>query len=155
MLFANALVLAFSATGIIVAKLKYWDILIVAAYDIVLFFVVDALKVSYQAWLKSSGVGNMIEDSGKGFKRESGSFIGNRCCDLLRCIFCLQNPLEGSRADNGSLNDSTSEAIPLSSGSSSSSLSSSGVTRRGRDMEDDGASSSDQTPLLEQYVGII
>lgn len=80
-LFANGLVLAFSATGIIVAELEWWDILIVSAYDIVIFFVVDGLKVGYQSWLKSSGVGTIIEDSGRGFKRESGSFLGtaNSC----------------------------------------------------------------------------
>ena len=96
MLFANVLVLTFCATGVIVTKLKWWDILIVVAYDIVIFFIVDALKVSYQVWLKSSGVGSMIEDSGKGFKRESGSFLGNRCMDLIRCVLCLEKPPEGN-----------------------------------------------------------
>ena len=43
MLFANVLVLTFCATGVIVTKLKWWDILIVVAYDIVIFFIVDAI----------------------------------------------------------------------------------------------------------------
>ena len=133
-LFANGLVLAFSATGIIVAELEWWDILIVSACDIVIFFVVDGLKVGYQSWLKSSGVGTIIEDSGRGFKRESGSFLGNRCCEFLRCVFCIEKPPPEGTAHGDSLS-SGSESAPLIGGSgspSSSSSSSSGPVRRNK-----------------------
>jgi len=46
-LFANVLVIIFAATGTIVAKLKWEDILIICAYDILLVFVLDVFKVGW------------------------------------------------------------------------------------------------------------
>jgi len=66
--------------------------------------------VGYQSWLKSSGMGAYLEAYGGGDtgKREQGSYMANRCCDLARWVFCLQK--ESGNGSDDDENDHTSEA---------------------------------------------
>jgi hypothetical protein len=40
------------------------DVLITIGYDLALLFALDALKVGYQSWLKSSGFGAYLDQQG-------------------------------------------------------------------------------------------
>uniref|UniRef100_A0A7S2RMC9 Uncharacterized protein n=1 Tax=Rhizochromulina marina TaxID=1034831 RepID=A0A7S2RMC9_9STRA len=93
-LFANALVVVFAFGGIIVAKLQWYDVLIVLLYDTLLLFVVDALKVGYQRFMTWSGLTAYFDSLGQSARIEKGSFLGNRCAELLRFIFCLKQDQE-------------------------------------------------------------
>lgn len=64
--------------------------------------------MGYQAWLKSSGYGAYLESYGAdNGKQEKGSYMANRCCDLVRCMFCLNKSIDEDGEDD---NDATSEA---------------------------------------------
>ena len=57
----------------------------------------------YQHWLKTSGMGAYLEDLGKSTgSREKGSFMANRCCDLVRCLLCLKPPEDAEDDDHTS-----------------------------------------------------
>jgi H+-transporting ATPase len=86
--FANVLVIVFGATGVIMSMLELKDIAIIVAYDICLLFVLDALKVGYQSWLKTSGFGAYLDTAGSDYGNEKGSFLWNRIMDVRRFIIC-------------------------------------------------------------------
>jgi len=97
---ANLLVIIFAATGTIIAQLSALDIIILCVYDIGVLFAVDALKMTYQHWLKVSGFGSYLDQIGKdetGSKvGVGGSYICSLCCEFSRFIMCL-----GDRSDEG------------------------------------------------------
>lgn len=64
--------------------------------------------MGYQAWLKSSGYGAYLEAYGaENGKQEKGSYMANRCYDLVRWMFCLKFADEDENDDG---DDDTSEA---------------------------------------------